>query len=125
MGATAPLFKSVELTPTQYNALRILRGAGEDGLSCSEVSERMITRESDITRLLDRLENSGWIMRERPSTNRRLVLARITPAGLNLLSLLDEPLVAGHRRLVGHLGAEKLTQLIELLEEIRTPEEEI
>src|SRR5688572_9077942 len=83
---TAEVLKPANLTPTQYNALRILRGAGPDGLTCGEIGERMVTKESDITRLLDRLERRGLISRERPETNRRVVITRVTDEGLRLLA---------------------------------------
>lgn len=120
--ALAAVFKSVDLTATQYNALRILRGAGTDGLSCGEISERMVTKESDITRLLDRLEARGFISRERPENNRRMVVTRITAEGLRVLADLDQPVDETDRRLVGHLGKGKLKILIELLEAIRDKE---
>jgi DNA-binding MarR family transcriptional regulator len=119
----AGVFKQADLTPTQYNALRILRGAGEEGLSCGEISERMVTKDSDITRLLDRLERRGLISRERPETNRRVVMARITDAGLQLLAELDEPVNESHRKLLGHLGKQQLRTLNELLESLRADED--
>lgn len=116
----AELLKGAELTPTQYNALRILRGAGDEGLSCGEISERMVTKDSDVTRLLDRLESRGLISRERPANNRRLVLARITEEGLRVLAELDEPVMENHRKQIGHLGRERLRVLNELLEALRS-----
>src|SRR5712672_1921079 len=77
------VLKTEELSATQYNVLRILRGAPE-GLPCGEIASRMITRDPDITRLLDRMEKRGLISRSRESRDRRLVLARITPEGLKL-----------------------------------------
>lgn len=118
--ASAEVFKRVDLTPTQYNALRILRGAGAEGLACREISERMVTKESDITRLLDRLENRGLISRERPANNRRLVITRITDEGLRVLAELDEPVAESHRRQVGHLGKAQLKTLNKLLETLRS-----
>src|SRR5205085_193691 len=115
----AGIFKTAELTATQYNVLRILRGAGAEGLSCSEIGGRMVTRESDITRLLDRLAARDLISRERPAENRRTVITRITENGLQLLSELDAPVDESNRRLLGHLGKEKLTALNQLLEEVR------
>ncbi len=109
------LLKSYELTGVQYNVLRILRGAGGDGLICSEISERLITKDSDITRLLERLENRGLIRRERSEKDRRIVIARITDAGLNLLAAIDEPIIELHRRQLGHLGESLLDQLNALL----------
>src|SRR5690606_2268200 len=72
------MMKSVDLSPTQYNVLRILRGAGGDGLACGAISERMVTRDPDITRLLDRLEKRGLVARSRDKEDRRVVTARIT-----------------------------------------------
>src|SRR5437879_1024551 len=77
----AKVLKTEDLSATQYNVLRILRGAAE-GLACGEIASRMITRDPDITRLLDRLEKRGLISRRRETKDRRTVMARITPAGL-------------------------------------------
>ena len=79
------ILKLAGLSHTQYNVLRILRGAGEQGLCCREVAERMITRDPDITRLLDRLERRGLLTRSRDSKDRRVITVRITPAGLKVL----------------------------------------
>jgi DNA-binding MarR family transcriptional regulator len=117
--AIAAVFKAMNLTATQYNVLRILRGAGSEGLSCSEIGERMVTKESDVTRLLDRIESRGLISRERPASNRRIVIARITEEGLQVLEELDKPVDEINRRLVGHLGKEQLKVVNELLEAIR------
>src|SRR5437868_13403260 len=86
----AQVLKTEDLSSTQYNVLRILRGTPE-GLTCGEISSRMITREPDITRLLDRLEKRGLISRRRDAKDRRVVMARITPEGMKLLARLDEP----------------------------------
>lgn len=104
-----------ELTPTQYNALRILRGAGDVGASCSEVGERMVTKDSDITRLLDRLDERGLISRERESKDRRRVVARITDEGLRVLAKLDRPVAETHRRQLGHLSEKQLATMRRLL----------
>lgn len=117
--ASSVVFKAADLTATQYNVLRILRGAGSEGLSCSEISERMVTKESDITRLLDRIESRGLISRERPASNRRMVIARITDAGLKVLEELDEPVAEINRWLVGHLGEKSLKTVNQLMEKIR------
>ncbi len=117
--ALTEVFKRVDLTATQYNALRILRGAGSEGLSCSEIGERMVTKESDITRLLDRLESRGFVSRERPENNRRTVITRITDEGLRVLEELDKPVDETNQRLVGHLGNQNLKTLNELLEAVR------
>jgi DNA-binding MarR family transcriptional regulator len=108
------VLKSEDLSPTQYNVLRILRGAPE-GLPCGEVANRMITRDPDITRLLDRLEKRGLISRSRETRDRRTVIARVTPLGLKVLGRLDEPVLETHRRQLGHLGRERLRALTELL----------
>jgi DNA-binding MarR family transcriptional regulator len=110
----AQVMKTEDVSSTQYNVLRILRGAPE-GLPCGEISNRMVTRDSDITRLLDRLEKRALISRCRESRDRRTVLARITTAGLELLARLDEPVRAAIRERMGHLGTERLSLLAELL----------
>lgn len=104
------------LSPTQYNALRILRGAGAEGLACSEVGERMINRDPDITRLLDRLERRGLVKRCRERSDRRVIKAGITPGGLKLLECLDQPMEKFQRTLLGHLGKRRLRELIRLLD---------
>ena len=109
--AISKVLKAADLTMTQYNVLRILRGAGGEGLSCGEISQRMITKESDITRLLDRVEACGFISRERPANNRRVVIARITDEGQRVLTELDAPVDELNRSLVGHLGTKKQTNL--------------
>src|SRR5216684_836991 len=91
------ILKTEDLSATQYNVLRILRGS-PDGLPCGEIASRMITRDPDITRLLDRLEKRGLILRSRQTKDRRMVLARITPDGLKLLARLDEPVGDAHRK---------------------------
>ncbi|MGA8108077.1 MAG: MarR family transcriptional regulator [Acidobacteriaceae bacterium] len=116
----AQLLRQHRLSPTQYNALRILRGAPE-GLLCGEIAARMITREPDITRLLDRLEKRGLVARCRQHADRRRVLTRVTPEGLGLLSRLDQPICALHRRQLGHLEAKQLSRLSHLLEACRGP----
>src|SRR5690348_18350294 len=97
----AQVLKEAELSSTQYNVLRILRGAPE-GLACGEIGSRMITRDPDITRLLDRLEKRGLISRCRETKDRRMVLTRISPEGLKLLAQLDEPVQLAHREQLGH-----------------------
>jgi DNA-binding MarR family transcriptional regulator len=115
--------KRVDLTPTQYNVLRILRGAGRAGTSCSEISERMVTKDSDITRLLDRLESRKLISRGRETKDRRRIIARITPQGLRLLAQLDEPVQQCHCHQLGHLGEKQLASLSKLLDLVRnTPD---
>ena len=110
----AQFLKSEDLSPTQYNVLRILRGTPA-GLPCGEIANRMITRDPDITRLLDRLEKRELISRSRETKDRRMVVARITSKGLRLLSGLDEPVQEMHRRQLGHLGVARLKELQNLL----------
>jgi DNA-binding MarR family transcriptional regulator len=113
-----PVLKAEELSGTQYNVLRILRGAPE-GLPCGEIGNRMITRDPDITRLLDRMEKRNLISRCREAKDRRTVLTRITAEGLKLLSRLDEPVQNAHSKQLGHLGRERLKALCELLRAAR------
>ena len=110
----AQLLKEHDLSSNQYNVLRILRGAPE-GLLCGEIARRMISRDPDITRLLDRLEKRDLIGRCREDPDRRRVLVRITPAGLSLLTLLDRPVCEIHRSQLGHLSQNQLRQLSRLL----------
>jgi MarR family transcriptional regulator, organic hydroperoxide resistance regulator len=128
----AEVLKPSGLSPTQYNVLRILRGAHRDNLegvggcrqggtlACGEVADRMISREPDMTRMLDRLEKRGLISRARDEKDRRVVCTRITDAGLELVDGLDQPVDSLVRQQLGHLGPEKLQRLIDLLEEVRT-----
>jgi len=115
----AELLKGHNLTPTQYNVLRILRGAGGEGLTAGDVGERMITRDPDVTRLLDRLEARGLAERSRCTEDRRVVWTRITAAGLAAIAPLDEAVNEIHQRRLAHLGPGRLSSLIELLEAAR------
>ncbi len=117
--------KSAGLSPTQYNVLRILRGAAPAGLACWEIAERMITRDPDITRLLDRLEKRGLVERTREARDRRVVTTRIRPAGLQLLKNLDRPVVDLNRRRLSHMGTRRLRSLLALLERARCGPKEI
>ncbi len=116
-----PILRAEDLSSTQYNVLRILRGASE-GLACGEIASRMITRDPDVTRLLDRLEKRGLISRCRETKDRRTVMTRITPEGLKLLERLDGPILATHRKQLGHLGRTRLRALTELLRVARSRE---
>jgi DNA-binding MarR family transcriptional regulator len=116
------ILKSEDLSPTQYNVLRILRGSPE-GLPCGEIASRMVTRDPDVTRLLDRLEKRELVSRCRENKDRRTVMTRITDEGLQLLGRLDEPVQSLHRRQLGHLGRERLRTLMELLREMRNQTE--
>ncbi len=108
------ILKTEDISPTQYNVLRILRGSPA-GLPCGEIANRMITRDPDVTRLLDRMEKRGLISRSRDIKDRRTVTARITTAGLKVLGRLDEPIQDVHRKQLGHLGRNRLWALTELL----------
>lgn len=116
------LTRSAGLTGTQYNVLRILRGAEPDGLPCSAISERMISRDPDMTRLLDRMEKRGWITRQRQKHDRRVVKTRITDEGLRLLKKLDEPVKDLHKTQFRHLQNAQMKTLEELLEAARKRE---
>jgi DNA-binding MarR family transcriptional regulator len=115
--------KPYQLTPTQYNVLRILRGAGPEGVTCSQAGERMVNHDPDMTRLLDRLEARKLVERKRSSQDRRIVITRITKTGLTLANSLDEPMKALHKQQAGHVGKEKLQQLIDTLESLRNAPE--
>jgi DNA-binding MarR family transcriptional regulator len=116
--AVTQFLRSENLSGPQYNVLRILRGAPE-GLLCGQISERMITRDPDITRLLDRLEKRSLIVRSRQDVDRRRVLVHIAPEGMALLARLDEPVCQLHRRQLGHLGLRRLRQLQSLVRACR------
>jgi DNA-binding MarR family transcriptional regulator len=107
------------LSMTQYNVLRILRGVGKQGLPCSEIGERMVTEDSDITRLLDRLEKKGLIERARSARDRRVVTARATRKALQLLSRLDAPVRDSAKQLMAGLSAQELETLSAILERLR------
>jgi DNA-binding MarR family transcriptional regulator len=113
------VIKTAGLTAAQYNVLRILRGAGPAGLACREIGERMISRDPDITRLLDRMEKRNLITRKRQSDDRRVVKTFVTPHGLELLKLLDRPVSALHKRQFQDVAPAKLKTLAAMLAEIR------
>ncbi|MFO0904883.1 MAG: MarR family transcriptional regulator [Pirellulales bacterium] len=117
------LFLQFDLTPQQYNALRLLRAAHPDAVPTLELGARLVSRAPDITRLLDKLADRGWIARERPADNRRVVQVAITPAGIELLERIAEPLQECHARQLGHLSAAELKQLVALLRTARAPHE--
>lgn len=112
----AEVLKPASLTPAQYNALRILRGARPEGLACKDISERMVARDPDITRLLDRIERRGLITRSRESRDRRVITTRITEEGLRVLATLDAAVEGMHREMLGHMGEKRLEALSEMLE---------
>lgn len=114
------VLKPAGLSPAQYNVLRILRGAGAEGLACREIGERMIARDPDITRLLDRMEARKLITRARDRRDRRVITVRIAREGLRILKELDRPVREVHRRQLAHVGTRKLAVLIRLLEQARS-----
>jgi DNA-binding MarR family transcriptional regulator len=117
--AVESLLKRHNLTPTQYNVLRILRGAGMEGLTCGEISVRMIRRDSDITRLLDRMERRGHVARKRGSSDRRVVRTVITEEGMEAVGGLDEPIEALFQRTMSGLARQEMEKLAELLGKVR------
>jgi MarR family transcriptional regulator, organic hydroperoxide resistance regulator len=110
--------KEYGLTGTQYNVLRILRGAEPEGLPCKGISDRMISHDPDMTRLLDRMEKRGLITRERQFDDRRVVKTRITSEGLDILRKLDTPVQDLHRRQFRNVAGDRLKVLAAALEEI-------
>lgn len=110
----ASLMKPFDLTPAQFNVLRILRGA-PGGLSCGQIGERMISRDPDITRLLDRMEGRGLIARQRGDQDRRVVVTRISGAGLKLLERVDPVVSAWHARQFEGFSDAQLRQIAELM----------
>jgi DNA-binding MarR family transcriptional regulator len=113
------LLKTRSISQTQYNVLRILRGAGDNGIPFGEIAERMLTRDPDITRLMDRLVRRGFARRTRLGHDRRVILARITPSGTKLLAELDLPITQLEDETIGHMKSSQLKTLIALLEEAR------
>lgn len=113
------VLKPFAISPTQYNVLRILRGAGEAGLPCGEIANRMVTRDPDITRLLDRLEIRSLVVRTREKRDRRVITARITPQGLALLAELEQPVADLTVRQFANLSKKEVQELIELLDRLR------
>ena len=113
----AEMLKAFDLSPVQYNALRIMRGAGPEGLPCSEIGNRMINRDPDITRLLSRLEKMKLAQRCRDKEDHRVIRGRITKQGLELLKTIDPQIAKFHQNLLGHMGETKLTTVVRLLEQ--------
>jgi DNA-binding MarR family transcriptional regulator len=117
-GEFARLFRAHGITDPQYNALRILRGHAAK-VATRKIAEEMVTREPDITRLIDRLEQAGLARRQRCEQDRRVVWVKITAKGLELLAKLDRPVLELHKRQLGHIGRKKLQTLSRLLSEAR------
>jgi len=104
------------LTSTQYNVLRILRGAQPDGLTCAAIGARMIAMEPDITRLLARLKRLKLIRQHRDRHDRRVVWTQISDAGLDLLHAMDPVIQRIPAELLGHISGAALTEMTRLLE---------
>ena len=119
-GEAEHLLKEHGITGPQYNALRILRGEGQP-MQVYQIAERMVTPQSDITRLVDRLEKSGLVTRERCGEDRRVVWVTLTAAGKSIVKKLDRPLVELHDRQFQHLSQRDLKTLNELLFRVRHP----
>ncbi len=117
--STAEVLKTYDLSGAQYNVLRILRGADDEGLPCSEVGDRLVSRDPDVTRLLDRLEKRGLVERGRSPTDRRVVTAKITHKGIDLANELDVPANSMHASQLGHMKKKALKKLVSLLEQVR------
>lgn len=118
------LFARYDLTPQQYNALRLLNSRSPEKIPTLDLARRLVSRAPDITRLLDKLERRHWIERERPADNRRVVRVGITESGVALLEQLREPLAECHCRQLGHLSKQELGELIALLRAARLPHED-
>jgi DNA-binding MarR family transcriptional regulator len=116
------VLKPCGITATQYNVLRILRGAEPTGLCRAEISDRLVRRVPDVTRLLDRLEDMHLIERSRGGDDRRYVTTRITRQGLNLLGDLQPIVEELHQAQLGHMSDAQLKSLIELLGAVRDPD---
>jgi len=112
------LLKQHGISATQHNVLRILRGSPQ-GLPLGQIAERMVARDPDLTRLIDRMERAGLVERVRGEEDRRVVLGRITKKGTDLCRTLEGPVTSIHARQFKRLGKKKTRQLIELLEELR------
>ena len=119
MRASELLFRKHGLTSTQYNVLRILRGAGEAGATCGEIGERLINTEPDVTRLLDRMEKRGLLRRRRQAHDRRVVRTWITTEGLRVLAGLDRPVQELHRQRFAALTRAELERMIGALDKVR------
>jgi DNA-binding MarR family transcriptional regulator len=113
------ILKPYELTAAQYNVLRILRGAGQEGLRCSEIGERMINNDPDVTRLLTRLQRMHLVDRRRDLVDRRVIHSRISAEGLKCLKELDPVVEESSKSLFSHICPERMRLLIGLLEEVR------
>ncbi|MFN0196060.1 MAG: MarR family winged helix-turn-helix transcriptional regulator [Planctomycetaceae bacterium] len=117
------LFAQFDLTPQQYNVLRLLESHQPEGLKTLQLASRLVSRAPDITRMLDKLETRGLIERERRTENRRVVEVRISQAGSALVNDIAEPLKDCHARQLGHMSPAELKRLAALLQTARKPHE--
>lgn len=117
------LFSQWGLTAQQYNVLRLLQASAPDAVPTLSLSAKLVSRAPDITRMLDRLESSGWIKRLRPANDRRTVLVAITDSGSQLLADLAAPLEECHQAQLGHLSTPEIQTLCRLLRKARQPHE--
>ena len=117
--AADQLFRPFDITSSQYNVLRILRGAGADGLCRNEISERMVTATPDMSRLLDRMERAGWVTRERAEDDRRQVSTYITKSGMKLLEIMERPIREFLARLFHGTAVSDLKTILKVNDQIR------
>ena len=117
------LFSQWQLSPQQYNVLRLLQGCYPEPMPTLVIASRLVSRAPDITRILDKLEQSGWIERVRSTDDRRAVLIKLTASGRKVLKEIAEPLADSHVAQLGHLSDKELTQLCNLLRKVRAPHE--
>lgn len=115
----ARLVEGRGISSAQYNVLRILRGAGEEGMPTLGIRERLVEEAAGITRLIDKLEQSGLVRRDRSSADRRQVMCRITESGLAILAELDDPIQAAHASALSMLSEDDMNELLVILDRIR------
>lgn len=118
------LFSQYGISPQQYNALRLLESASPSGMQTLTLGRKLISRGPDTTRILDRLEKSGWVSRSRPAENRRVVEVAITSDGLALLKKIRPAILEMHKRQLGHLSERQQRDLIRLLKAARKPHDD-
>jgi len=123
--ASDKFLREFGISQPQYNVLRILRGAGAEGLCRNEISARMVTATPDMSRLLDRMERSGWITRERDENDRRQVSTFITDSGRKLLTLMEDPIHQQTHRLLEGVKSSDLKMLLDVLAQIRNRHSEL
>jgi DNA-binding MarR family transcriptional regulator len=117
------LFAEHDLTPQQYNVLRLLESDHPEPAATLRIASRLVSRAPDITRMIDKLEARGWVARTRTASDRRAVMLALTPAGLHLLAQLAQPLARCHVEQLGHLTRSELEMFVALLEKVRRPHE--